>query len=514
MKEDVRLYGAVESHEPPRAPEEREWDADAAEQRIRAWAGGPEKEKIDWAKYRQGFAWYNEEDPENIGSYKLPHHDIIDGRLHTVWKGVVAAAGVMMGARGGVELPEGDVAGVKNHIARHYHQWDRLAPWEAEVRSIRLYSFRWLTRPITEEEARALRLVKGVAIHVGLSKRQPTPDQQTEENLLRGGRSLRGALIDIDHSAVMEVDTTHYKEKYGLESLFPIGQVVDAEYEDEKVEYLASIWDDKVYEMIEKGMFKGSSVVEEYRSEQIRQIDGMARITEGSTFPLLALCLETEPAYPNTWIRLWRPEAATSVPEEQAKAKLQEPLILEVPIPDTKTAKKYSLTASELKIETVKLADDLEDKVAHAIVKIKEEMDKKFEALKDEIRLLREEKTRVELELQILKEDHMQLKEFGRAPPTGLIEAAPSKQTKGKICDHTNFLAALPEDRDIPRKLPTEFFRGWMEAVERDTQGCAHEKFIKPYTINKDFIPVKFVGQETLLNWAHNVRRVLSREVE
>lgn len=125
--------GAVRFEETPTASKERAWDADAAVARLRRWAGGPDKESIDWDKYRRGFAWYDAEDRENFGSYKLPHHDVIDGQLKVVWRGVVAAAQVLQGGRGGVDIPEGDVDAVKRHIARHYRQFDETAPWERSV---------------------------------------------------------------------------------------------------------------------------------------------------------------------------------------------------------------------------------------------------------------------------------------------------------------------------------------------------------------------------------------------
>jgi len=120
--------GVVPFKETPKAPEDREWDADAAERRIREWAGGPDKENIDWAKYRQGFAWYNSADPENFGSYKLPHHDVIDGKLVVVWRGVTAAMQALLGARGGVDIPAEDRRSVYNHLAKHYRQFDREPP--------------------------------------------------------------------------------------------------------------------------------------------------------------------------------------------------------------------------------------------------------------------------------------------------------------------------------------------------------------------------------------------------
>jgi len=117
---------AVSSHETPKAPEEREWDADAAERRVRAWA--TDGEEVDWRRYRQAFAWYDEDEPELFGSYKLPHHDIIDGRLVVVWRGVAAAMAVLMGARGGVDIPDEDRRSVYAHLARHYRQFEREPP--------------------------------------------------------------------------------------------------------------------------------------------------------------------------------------------------------------------------------------------------------------------------------------------------------------------------------------------------------------------------------------------------
>lgn len=127
---------AVAANETPKAPEGQGWDAEAAEQRIRKWAssdGSGAKEKIDWVKYREGFAWFNAEDPEDFGSYKLPHHDVIEGELRVVWRGVAAAMGVLMGARGGVDIPQADRGAVYRHLAAHYRQFEREPPELVEV---------------------------------------------------------------------------------------------------------------------------------------------------------------------------------------------------------------------------------------------------------------------------------------------------------------------------------------------------------------------------------------------
>ncbi len=128
------------------APEGRAWDAAAAVKRLRAWAGG---EDISWAKYRKGFAWYDSKEPELFGSYKLPHHDIVGGELVVVWRGVAAAMAALLGARGGVDIPESDRRGVYNHLAKHYKQFDKPVP---EYRSIEEAAM--LEEKITELETR------------------------------------------------------------------------------------------------------------------------------------------------------------------------------------------------------------------------------------------------------------------------------------------------------------------------------------------------------------------------
>ncbi len=132
MKE---VKGAVPSHSPP-GVERGGWDKNAAIARLRKWAssdGSGDKDKIDWNKYAKGFAWYDSNDRENFGAYKLPHHDVVDGRLVTVWEGVAAAMAALRGARGGVDIPQSDRPAVYRHLARHYRQFGREPPGEKEV---------------------------------------------------------------------------------------------------------------------------------------------------------------------------------------------------------------------------------------------------------------------------------------------------------------------------------------------------------------------------------------------
>jgi len=125
---------AVPHKEYPLAPEDMEWDAAAAQKRVRDWASDSDG-NVDWAKYRKAFAWYDETDEEKVASYKLPHHDIVDGELKTVWRGVAAAMGALLGARGGADIPDADREKVYKHLAAHYKEFEKEPP---EFRSIEL----------------------------------------------------------------------------------------------------------------------------------------------------------------------------------------------------------------------------------------------------------------------------------------------------------------------------------------------------------------------------------------
>ena len=109
------------------AEEDRPWDGDAAEKRVRTWAGAEEEPN---EKYRDAHVWYDADNKENFTAYKLLIADVIDGKLRAVPRGVMAAGNVIQGARGGVDIPDDDVPRVKSHLAKYYRKMDRTPPWE------------------------------------------------------------------------------------------------------------------------------------------------------------------------------------------------------------------------------------------------------------------------------------------------------------------------------------------------------------------------------------------------
>ena len=111
----------------PLADRGRRWDGAAAEKRVRKWAGAQDEPN---AKYRRAHLWYDDNAPDNFGSYKLLIADVVDGSLMAVPRGVMAAAAVMQGSRGGVDLPKKDIPKVKSQLARYYAKMDETPPWD------------------------------------------------------------------------------------------------------------------------------------------------------------------------------------------------------------------------------------------------------------------------------------------------------------------------------------------------------------------------------------------------
>lgn len=112
----------------PLAEQDREWDGDAAIGRLREFTDSTDEPS---PTYRRGFLWYDREDAENFGAYKMPIADVIEGRLTAVPRGIFAAAAAMAGARGGVDIPDTEREGVIAHIERYYEKMDLPSPFDA-----------------------------------------------------------------------------------------------------------------------------------------------------------------------------------------------------------------------------------------------------------------------------------------------------------------------------------------------------------------------------------------------
>lgn len=111
----------------PLADRDREWEAAAAERRVREWAGAQDEPN---ERYRDAHVWYDADAKQNFTAYKLLVADVVKGRLVAVPRGVFAAAAVMQGSRGGVDVPERDRDRIKSHLAKYYAKLDETPPWD------------------------------------------------------------------------------------------------------------------------------------------------------------------------------------------------------------------------------------------------------------------------------------------------------------------------------------------------------------------------------------------------
>lgn len=124
----------------PLADRDRAWDASAAEKRVREWAGGSTPDDVDFEKYRKAFFYYDPENDDTFGGYKLGYADVEDGKLVAIPKAVFAVAGALEGARGGVSIPDDDKDAIKGQVGKYYKKMssefddeDIVPPWDKSV---------------------------------------------------------------------------------------------------------------------------------------------------------------------------------------------------------------------------------------------------------------------------------------------------------------------------------------------------------------------------------------------
>lgn len=141
LAEITGFKSAVAFQDLPLASRDREWDADAAIARVRPFLDSAEEPD---GSYRRAFLWFDSEDDENFGAYKLPIADIIDGVLTAIPRAIFAAAAALSGARGGVDIPEEDRDAVIANINRYYSKMDLESPFNQKS-SVRLDDLSILT---------------------------------------------------------------------------------------------------------------------------------------------------------------------------------------------------------------------------------------------------------------------------------------------------------------------------------------------------------------------------------
>lgn len=154
---------------PLAAEREHPWDGTAASGRVLEWATGSGGE-VDAGKLAKAYLY---RDPDKDGAtqsaYKLGFADVVDGALTVIPQGVIAVAAVLQGARGGADIPEADMDGIRSRVATLYDRINEkygealTPPWEhgmtadleasawQALKSLPAMPASWFAEPTAEE---------------------------------------------------------------------------------------------------------------------------------------------------------------------------------------------------------------------------------------------------------------------------------------------------------------------------------------------------------------------------
>ena len=119
---------------------DEEWDVAKELKKIKKFVsadGSGDKDKINWEKYALFFAYVDNKKKKEFSGYKLPHHVVRNGEIKTIWSGVKAAMASLMGASGGVDIPETEIKDVYKHLAKEYKNAGKEPPEMKDIEEYR-----------------------------------------------------------------------------------------------------------------------------------------------------------------------------------------------------------------------------------------------------------------------------------------------------------------------------------------------------------------------------------------
>ena len=197
--EIMNFKSVVPFHDLPLAPDSHPWDKSAAERRVR----GLTDSKIEPSKgYRKAFFWFDSAKSDEFTAYKLPFADVVGGKLQAVPRALYAVAGVLDGARGGVDIPEADKSKIKNQVEKYYKKMGKESPFKTKssIHRITVPELKgMLCDPRSAEQLiKSLNIFsKSSAIYLGgllsnlhKSKARNRRAEEDEEEFERGGKYM------------------------------------------------------------------------------------------------------------------------------------------------------------------------------------------------------------------------------------------------------------------------------------------------------------------------------------
>lgn len=125
-------------------------------------------------------AWFDSEKAEDKSSYKLIHHRAEDKKA--VWRGVASSMALLMGAKGGSNIPEADRKGVYDHLAEHYKEFEKEVPAFELVEKQVLANLDEEVHALTldREDKHMVRLIKKILENQKTEKKTVKPSTQVQ----------------------------------------------------------------------------------------------------------------------------------------------------------------------------------------------------------------------------------------------------------------------------------------------------------------------------------------------
>jgi len=193
----------------PLADDVTEWDSTAAQGRIlEAFTKDGE---TDWGKVHSAAFWYDVDNAEKMSGHKLFFADIVDGTLKAIPRGVIAVAAVLQGARGGVDIPESDIDGVRAKVATYYKRMELgEPPWEKKATDADSVGKSEGNMRTKEEQAKVAKVIveKSLALHKAAG-------EKTTLHAALFGEKLALAMAGIEEIAARagEMETDELRDK-------------------------------------------------------------------------------------------------------------------------------------------------------------------------------------------------------------------------------------------------------------------------------------------------------------
>lgn len=114
----------------PVADKDRKWSTKLAVQRIKSFTNSIDKPS---ANYKRAFMYFDMDDVDNFGAYKLPFADVVNGKLMAIPSAVMAIAAILKGEKGAVNISQEDVAKIKNTVNHYFEKMGMDLPFDKSI---------------------------------------------------------------------------------------------------------------------------------------------------------------------------------------------------------------------------------------------------------------------------------------------------------------------------------------------------------------------------------------------